>query len=208
MKFYFFNLNSCHKPKGFLTLVNTDLILSTDSVVEAERFWWSHGVEFGSRWLQRHFLWPGKIPPDQHHQEWTGNWSLYVWTPHPLIINMSMWFPASNPFHFSPQPAVLVLTPCLQSNQPSSLCPAVVAAVVAAAVVAAAVVAAAVEDLASALARLMDFTRTQPTKTTSTSATRERPMSSTVPSAWCSMTAASAATGLKQSMIRLHTGCS
>lgn len=49
MSFYFLNLNSCHKPKGFfLTLVNTDLILSTDSVVEAERFRWSHGVEFGS----------------------------------------------------------------------------------------------------------------------------------------------------------------
>ena len=170
-------------------------------MVEAERFRWSHGVEFGSWWLQWYFLWPGKLPPDQHHQEWTGNWSMYVWTTHPLIINILMWFPDSNSCHFSPQPAVLVLTPSLQSNQPSSLCPAVVAAVVAAAVVAAAV-----EDRASALASLMDSTLTQPTKTTSMSATRERPTSNTVPSAWCTMTAASAATGLKQPW--LVTGCS
>ena len=43
----FLYLNSCSRPLCF-RLFNTLLLCSTDSVVEAERFWWSHGVEFGS----------------------------------------------------------------------------------------------------------------------------------------------------------------
>lgn len=104
-------------------------------------------------------------------------------------------FPAFNSFHYSPQPAALVLTPCLQSHQPSRLHLSLL--VVAAAAVAAAAVAAAAQDLVSALERLMDSIQTHPTRTTSIIATREKPMFSTVLPGWCLITVASAATGLK-----------
>lgn len=102
-------------------------------------------------------------------------------------------FPFWTVFHFSPQVAVLVRTPCLQSHQPLSPSLVVAAAVAAAAVVAAAVA----QDQASVPESLMDSTQTQPTRTTFMNAAREKPTTSTVLLGWCSISAASAATGLK-----------
>lgn len=82
---------------------------------------------------------------------------------------------------------------------PQLLLPLLLQVVVAAVVVAAAVVAA-----ASVLERLMAFTPTQVTRTSSTTATMVRPTQRAVPLVWSSIVAALAATGLKSRCMNLN----